>query len=78
MSLDKRAIRTTVIKDTEVTLWKNYNKKNNNDTYSITLSKKGMVYITVATINIRDLSYMIAKYDSVIEWCNYMAGENIG
>lgn len=71
---DKLKIRETIIKDTEIILWKNFNKNPENNNYNITIALKGVVYLTVSTINKKDLNAISSKYDSVISWLNYMVG----
>ena len=78
---DKMKIRETIIKDTEIVLWKNFSKRPEDNNYNITLSKKGILFLSVATINKKDLSYTVAKYNSILEWLNFMVddgGSNIG
>lgn len=70
--VDKIKIKDTTIKGTEIVLWKNFTKTPSKVNYSITLSKKGMLFLSVSSINKKDLSFMVAKYDSLIEWVNFM------
>lgn len=65
-------IREKTLKDTDIILWKNLNKNPDNLTYNITISKKGMMFLSVSCMNKRDLSAMSSKYDAIIEWIEYL------
>ena len=69
---DKIKIRETIIKGTEIVLWKNFTKDPLKNNYNITVSKKDMMFISVSSINKRDLSYIISKYESILAWINFM------
>lgn len=69
---DKIKIKDTTIKGTEIVLWKNFTKNPSRVNYNITISKKGMLFLAISSINKKNLSFMVAKYDSVVEWINFM------
>ncbi len=74
---DKIKVLEKTIKDTEIILWKNFTKNPSRTNYNITVSKKGMMYLSVSSINKTDLSFTVAKYNSIIEWINFMIGNEV-
>ena len=77
--VEKIKLKETNVKDTDIILWKNIAKNPDNNSYSITISKKNLVFISVSAVNRKNLTFMVAKYDSIIEWVNFlMLPENSG
>jgi hypothetical protein len=65
---DKIKIRESTIQETDIILWKNFTKDPSKINYNITISKKGVMFLAVSSIRKTDLSYMISKYESILEW----------
>jgi hypothetical protein len=65
---DKIKIRESTIQETDIILWKNFTKNPSKTNYNITISKKGVMFLAVSSIRKTDLSYMISKYESILEW----------
>ena len=68
--MDKIVVREKEVKGTRITLWKNINKFDNS--YNISISKKDMVYMSIVCQNKRSLPDAISKYDSILEWVDYL------
>lgn len=70
--MDKVVIREKEIKGTKITLWKNINKYEENNSYNISISKRDMIYVSIMCQNRRSLPDAISKYESIIEWIDFM------
>lgn len=69
---DRIAIREKEINDTKIVLWKNINKYEVNNSYSITISKKEVIFLSIMCQNKRSLSDASSKFDSIILWIKDM------